>query len=453
MMKRTILSMVIATFAVTGFAQTMNIQTGNIITAVNTEQADEMTYSNGGTELTVLRKTFTVSDITKIYIDESKVEDNTVSISYSDASAQVVIAGNIASHLTTTIDGAHVNIVQDADVVDEITYTLTGSSTDGSFTMDGELKATVVLNGVNLTSNVGAAIDIENGKRINIVVADGTTNTFADYASGLQKACFFINGHAEFSGAGTLNLTGNAKHAYRSDEYTQLKKTFTGTINVLSSASDGLHIEQYLEMNNGTVVINNVTSDAIDVASTNDMTDEFNGQVFINGGSLMATASGEDVKVLKSDAAIAITSGTLKLTATGNGSKAIGTKGTLTVSGGRVEALSLGNIYHEDQTDEAKPNAIKATGIITISGGEVYSVSNNKAFNTDVASKGFVINGGTLMGIGPKASPSTTGSQACKTYSSQNIGAGSTVSFDGVSYIVPASYSCTKAYVLVSPGE
>ncbi|MBQ9669308.1 MAG: carbohydrate-binding domain-containing protein [Prevotella sp.] len=452
-MKRIILSLIIVCFAVAGFAQTMNIQTGQITTAVNAGQAGDMTYENAGTELTVLGKTFTVSDITRIYVDDSEVADNTVIISYDDDSAQVVIAGNIARHLTTTIEGAHVNIVQDADVVDEITYTLTGSSPNGSFTMDGDLKATVVLNGVSLTSEVGAAIDIEDGKRIDIVVADGTTNTFADYAAGLQKACFFVNGHAEFSGAGTLNLTGNAKHAYRSDEYTQLKKSFTGTINVLSSVSDGLHIEQYFEMNGGTVVISNVAGDAIDVAVTNDLTDEYNGQVFINGGTLTATSSGEDVKVLKSDGAIAITDGTLKLTATGNGSKAIGTKGTLTVSGGRVEAISLGGIYHEDQADEAKPNAVKATGVITISGGEVYSVSNNKAFNTDVASKGFVINGGSVMGIGPKTSVSATGTQTTKTYSKVNVTAGQTVTYNNVSYTVPSDYSCSNAYVLVSPGS
>ena len=452
-MKRIILSLIIVCFAVAGFAQTMNIQTGQITTAVNAGQAGDMTYENAGTEMTVLGKTFTVSDSTRIYVDDSEVADNTVIISYDDDSAQVVIAGNIARHLTTTIEGAHVNIVQDADVVDEITYTLTGSSPNGSFTMDGDLKATVVLNGVSLTSEVGAAIDIEDGKRIDIVVADGTTNTFADYAAGLQKACFFVNGHAEFSGAGTLNLTGNAKHAYRSDEYTQLKKSFTGTINVLSSVSDGLHIEQYFEMNGGTVVISNVAGDAIDVAVTNDLTDEYNGQVFINGGTLTATSSGEDVKVLKSDGAIAITDGTLKLTATGNGSKAIGTKGTLTVSGGRVEAISLGGIYHEDQADEAKPNAVKATGVITISGGEVYSVSNNKAFNTDVASKGFVINGGSVMGIGPKTSVSATGTQTTKTYSKVNVTAGQTVTYNNVSYTVPSDYSCSNAYVLVSPGS
>ena len=451
-MQNRISAILIAIFAACmAGAQTLNVTTGSVRTAFSASQTGDMVYTNSGTELTIQGKTFTVSSIDQMYVDQTTVTDNTVDISYNGATAQVVVAGNIAQHLTTTVDGAYVTIIQDENVVDEITYTLSGATTDGGFTMDGELKATVVLNGVSITSNRGAAINIKNGKRIDIVVADGTTNTFADYVAGAQKACFFVNGHPEFSGAGTVNVTGNAKHAYRSDEYTKLKKSFTGTINVLSSVGDGLHIEQYLEMNGGHIVVDNVEGDAIDVAATNDVTDEYNGQVFIKGGSITATASGQDVKVLKSDADMVISDGTLVLTATGAGSKAISVKGALTINGGRVEALSLGGVYHKDQTDEAKPNAVKATGVITITGGEVYAVANNKAFNTDVEVNGFFINGGTVMGIGTKASSSASGSQSRKSYTRVNIAKGQTVTYGNVSYTVPDSYSCSSAYVLVSP--
>lgn len=450
-MKRLLAITGIACSAAVSFAQTMNVQTANVTTAFKAAQTGDMVYSAGGTELTVCGKTFMVSDITRIYIDDSEVADNTVSVSYAGTTAQVVMAGNIAQYMTATVDGAHVTLVQSADVVDEITYTLSGAATDGSFTMDGELKATVVLNGVSLTSGRGAAVDIENGKRIDIVVTDGTKNTFADYALGTQKACFFVNGHAEFSGGGTVSLTGNAKHAYRSDEYTKLKKTFTGTINVVKAAADGLHVEQYLEMNGGNVVVDNVAGDGVDVSATTNVADEFNGQVFINGGMLTATTAADDVKALKSEADMTISGGTLKLTATGAGSKAIGTKGALSVSGGRVEALALGGVYAEGTTSEAKPNAVKATGVITISGGEFYAVSKNKAFNTDVVSGGFVINGGKLMGVGAKASASVSGTQAAAYYKGVNISGGQTLTYDGISYTVPAGYSCSGAYVLVSP--
>lgn len=451
MMKRLLAIAGIACSAAVSFAQTMNVQTANVTTAFKAALTGDMTYSGGGTELTVCGKTFKVSDIARIYIDDNEVADNTVSVSYAGTTAQVVMAGNIAQYMTVAVDGAHVTLEQSADVVDEITYTLTGTASDGSFTMDGKLKATVVLNGVNLTSGRGAAVDIKNGKRIDIVVADGTTNVFADYAQGAQKACFFVNGHAEFSGGGTVSLVGNAKHAYRSDEYTKLKKTFTGTINVQKAVGDGLHVEQYLEMNSGNVIVDHVGGDGIDVAATTNTADEFNGQAFINGGTLTITTAADDVKSLKSEMDMTINGGALKLTATGAGSKAIGTKGALNVNGGRVEALALGGVYAEGTTNEAKPNAVKAAGVITIGDGEFYAVSKNKAFNTDIASAGFVINGGKLMGVGAKASASVSGTQAAGYYKDVDVSGGQTLTYDGISYTVPTGYSCSGAYILVSP--
>jgi hypothetical protein len=91
-------------------------------------------------------------------------------------------------------------------LTDEVTYTLSGAAAKGSFYMDGEYKSTIALNGVNLTNPDSAAICIDNGKRINVVLTDGTSNTLVDGVGGTQKACFFINGHAEFKGSGAPNL-------------------------------------------------------------------------------------------------------------------------------------------------------------------------------------------------------------------------------------------------------
>lgn len=451
-MKRLLSTLVVITSATSLLAQGLTVKTPSVAYVFDAAQTGEMTYQNGGSELTIQGKTFPVADILSMTVGAATMADNTVAVDYSGASAQVTIAGNVARHLSVDVSGAHVRLVQDDQVTDEITYTLSGMSADGSFTMDGELKATVVLNGLTLTSGRGAPINIENGKRIDIVVADGTVNTFSDYASGAQKACFFVNGHPEFSGSGTVNLTGNARHAFRSDEYTKLKKSFTGTINVLRAVSDGLHVEQYLEMNGGNVVIDHVGGDAIDVAMTNDPTDIHNGSVFIRGGSITATTSAADVKTLKSDSAVTVSGGTLYLKATGDGSKALSSKQTLLVTGGRIEALSLGGVYMEDDPLlEAKPNAVKADGVITISGGVFYAVSNNKAFNTDVTTRGFLIDGGSVMGISPKANASVSGSQPSKTYTKVQVKAGATVSYNGLSYTVPSTYSCSSAYVLVSP--
>ena len=63
-------------------AQTLNVQVGNITYQFPASQTGEMTYTNGET-LTIMGKTFTISDISSMTIDDTKVTDNLVSIAYN----------------------------------------------------------------------------------------------------------------------------------------------------------------------------------------------------------------------------------------------------------------------------------------------------------------------------------------------------------------------------------
>lgn len=391
-------------FGLTAEAQTLNICEGNVTTAV-TASSDEMTYAASGTTLTVLGKTFQTSDIDLMYIDDSSVSDNTVGVTYNGTEAKVVVAGNVAKYLTVEVTGAHVAIIQSADLEDEITYTLQGSSTDGSFWMDGKLKASIVLNGLTLNCADSAAINIRDGKRISIQLVDGTTNTLTDGASGDQKACFAVKGHAEFKGGGTLNLTGNAKHAFASNEYCELKKT-VGAINILGAVKDGMNISQYLEMKGGTVTISGVGDDGIQVDMTDDDTDEQNGQVFIKGGTLNISVTAAAAKGLKCedslfvsggtvsitttgdgqydsddndvsgaacikvDASASITGGTLTLKSTGKGGKGLSSDADVTIDDGTLTVTTTGAQYVYNRLDTS-PKGIKADGNLTINGGTI----------------------------------------------------------------------------------
>lgn len=62
-------------------------------------------------------------------------QNNTISITYNDSIATVVVSDNIAQYITPTISGAHVSIAQSSDVPTEIIYTLSGTSNDGEFYM------------------------------------------------------------------------------------------------------------------------------------------------------------------------------------------------------------------------------------------------------------------------------------------------------------------------------
>ena len=149
-------------------AQTLNVKTGNVIYRFPAAQTGDMNYTDGSS-LTVMGKVFSLSDIESMTIDNSEVQANAVSISYDGTAATVTVAGNVAQYVTPTISGAHVSIEQtntgDIDG-DEITYTLSGTSTDGEFSLSGSYKCTVALAGVTLTNPSGAVINIANGKRI-----------------------------------------------------------------------------------------------------------------------------------------------------------------------------------------------------------------------------------------------------------------------------------------------
>ena len=430
-MKHYIIAMAALAAGTAAQAQTMNVYTGRVVTAV-TATPDDMTYTEGGTILNILGKEFAVSDIDSIVVSTDKVEDNTVLVRYDGSEAWVTVAGNVAKNLTTTVVGAYIGIMQDASLEKEITYTLEGSSDNGAFYMDGELKATIVLNGVTLTSKKGAAIDIDNGKRIAVKLAEGTVSTLADAADGKQKACFRVNGHTEFAEGGTLCITGNAKHAFFGDEYVELKKT-TGTIKVLASKKDAFNVNQYFLMKGGTVSATGVGDDGIQVSKTDDTDDELNGQVIIKGGKLnlditaeaakgikcddsLSVSGGEiyittsgngtydnddaDVKgsaCMKADASITVSGGTLTLKSTGAGGKGMSADGDINISGGTLSVTTTGQQYVYNNLDTS-PKGIKADGNVNISGGDIEVTATGGEGSEGIESKNIMtIDGGNIV--------------------------------------------------------
>ncbi len=302
--------------------QTMWVVTGDVKWAFTTAQLDTISYT-GGTAFTAQGKTFNIADVDEIYVDNTPVADNTVDVAYNGNTAQVIVAGNIAKNMTASVNGAHVVALQDANVADEITYTLAGSSTNGSFYQDGSLKITVRLNGVTLNNPDSAAINIRDGKRIAVELVEGTTSNLTDGTGGSQKGCFAVKGHTEFKGAGILNITGNSSHAFWGKEYVEIKKT-VGEINILGSKGDGFNINQYYLQNGGKVTVKNVADDGIQVSQETDDNDvvveeeENTGEVTLKDGTIDMTISSAGGKGIKAATNFIMLKGTLKMVQSGN---------------------------------------------------------------------------------------------------------------------------------------
>ena len=458
-MKKVCLIITALLLTIVAGAQTLNIEVGDVTYQFPAAQTGDMTYANGST-LTIMGKEFTISDITSMVVDKSEVVDNQVTVAYNGTSAKVTVAGNVAQYLTPVVSGAHVSIAQSDDLAEEVTYTLSGESTDGEFYMSGSYKATVELNGLTLTNTTpvksGAAVHIQNGKRIKVKVCNGTVNTLTDAASGSQKGCLYIKGHAEFAQKGTLNITGNVKHGIKTGEYFTLKNS---TINITKAVGDGINCAQYFQMTSGTITISGIGDDGIQcdidntttgsTGETTDHEDEDSGNVYLEGGditinvtadaakainaesdiratgaNISATTSGggvwdtDDKKTkssscLSADGNMIISGGTLVLTSTGAGGKGINVDGNFTATDGSVTINTSGNavvasstgtlsvVTSSQQLDrydsdyKSSPKGIKVDGAIVISDNAVINVTTTGAGGEGIESKSSIdITGG-----------------------------------------------------------
>ena len=400
-MKRlcTLLAAMTTAFSLT--AQTLTVTTGSGSTQIDASQTGTMTYSSSDGTLTINGTAYNVGDISKMTITESGSDissetSKTVSVVYSGSSASVTVSSDIAGYVSVSQSGAHVNIVQSDDLADEINYVLSGSSSDGEFYMEGSYKATIELNGLTLTNanpvTSGAAIHIQNGKRINIKVVEGTVNTLTDAANGSQKSCLYVKGHAEFKQKGTLNIEGNTSHAIKAGEYISIKNA---TINVTSAEGDGINCNEYFLMESGTVNISGTGDDGIQcdidgdssTGETTDHEDEDSGNIYLEGGTLTVKVTAADSKGIKAAGDLNISDGTINVTNTGQSSssgaaKAIKSEGAMTISGGNVTASSSS---HE---------AIESKSTLDISGGYVYASASDDAIN---AASHLTISGGYVM--------------------------------------------------------
>ena len=395
-MKKLLFSLAALLAAVAAQGQTLNVTTGNTVTdQYPASQTGVMTFGSSTTDtgrtLTILNKTYNMGEITSMYTDDTAVTDNQVSVVYNGSEALVTVAGNVARYVEVTVDGAKVYVNQtntDAVDNDEITYVLSGTSTDGQFALDGSYKCTLSLNNLTLTNQSGAAISIGNKKRIQISAKNGTTNTLADCANGSQKGCIYSKGQIQLQGKGTLNVAGYTAHAIKSGDYISVKNL---TLNITKAVKDGLNANKYMLIESGTITISGVGDDGMqsdfetDDATTGETTgheDENSANTYIEGGTLNITVTGTAAKSINVGGDMRISGGSLALTSTGAGGKCIKCDGALTITGGTITATASGSNYRSgSETTSAK--AIKSDGAMTITDGVVYAkASAHEAIET-----------------------------------------------------------------------
>ncbi|RJP62403.1 MAG: carbohydrate-binding domain-containing protein [Ignavibacteriales bacterium] len=338
---------------------------------------------------------YSLSEIDSISFDENS---DTVLINYNDSDVSVMNPFAYEG-VSVNVNGASVTIKAGEDAKN-VTYKLAGTTADGSFKVYSEKKFNLLLGGINITNTTGPAINIQAGKKISVVLADGTNNILTDgssYADSLvidsvtveeQDAAFFCEGSLIFSGNGalTVNGKGSLQHAICSDDLIQIDG---GNIIVTSAAKDGLNA------NDGIVI----TNGSLNITSNGDAIDGGEGYVDISGGEITTINSVSNTDGISCDSTITISNGTLNMTLSGDQSKGLKSGMDMILSGGSITINTTGNAVLETYGSGYNPSyctAIKSDSSIFINGGEITITSSGKGGKGISADSNVIITGGIV---------------------------------------------------------
>ena len=327
-----------------------------------------------------------------------------ITVTYSGSSATV--EGDYYGY--ASVSGGHVtvtNIGNDEDIV----YKLTGSTTNGSFTLTPSKKQAILLSGVSITNPSGAAINNQSGKRTYVVVEganylyDSSSAAYSTDANTDMKAVFFSEGQLVFSGSGTLTVEAKnkkEKSCIASDDYVRIMNSPTLKLTSSSTtAGHGIRGKEYVQLSGGTTDISSAASMKKGIISENYVLVE-NGthNIKITGGVGYDSEDGEykGTAGIKADNYFGMTGGTVTITNSGSGGKGIragsedfNSTGVIEdsfISGGSLTITTTGSESNDVSCKgikigwaEGTENRVTAhDGGITISGG-VIKVSSAKS--------------------------------------------------------------------------
>lgn len=337
-------------------------------------------------------------DVSNMFSDRDKEigydEENSTVIKLSDDS--------------TTCDSDAVQILGNTvTIIDEGTYILSGTLTDGMVIVDAEDtdKVQLVLDGVDITSAESAAIYVREADKVFITTASDSQNTLTNGGTYTAiddnniDAAIFSKSDLTLNGAGSLTITAKAGHGVVSkDDLVLTSRTYqidaashglsgkdsvriaSGSYTIVSG-KDGIHAENADDTSLGFVYLADGT---FDITSDGDGISAGNW-LQADGGVYTVKAGGGSENVQKSDGEWQFGPGqqTESTDTTEEDTvsmKAIKAAGELILKGGK---------YSLDSADDT----IHSNANITISDGEFTLASGDDGIHADSAT---TISGGTI---------------------------------------------------------
>ena len=149
--------------------------------------------------------------------------------------------------VTITVEGNDVTASHGS--TEGVCYVVTGTTSDGSLTIDGKTDYEVNLNGASITNKRSTALDLQSKMKAFIVLTGTNTLTDGTTADDSHKGALFGKGKLLFSGTGSLEVYGT----YNNGIHGKSNVVFDKGINVYvkSTANHGIKAGDDLYINGG----------------------------------------------------------------------------------------------------------------------------------------------------------------------------------------------------------
>lgn len=342
---------------------------------------------------------------------------NTVKIVYSGTAATVTTSN---SNILCTVNGAHVVVDMLTNTVSGVQINVSGQSSNGSLKIYGGNKFLLNLNGVELTSQIGPAINNQCKKRMFVNLAEGSVNTLEDvasysddpyYVSGSssssedRKGCLFSEGNLIFSGEGSLIVAGKQKHGIASDGYMYMRPGVT--IAVTEAAKNAIHIKGDDSDDIGIIIAGGLIYTLTESEAGKGLKTDYH--IEIQGGELDLNTTGAAIydsdekdtssaAGMKADGNITISGGNITIKSTGKGGKGINADGNFSMTGGNATIVTTGGKFVYTSSLTSSPKGVKADGKITIDNGvlDIYVVGVSDGSEGLESKSSITVNGGDI---------------------------------------------------------
>lgn len=302
------------------------------------------------------------------------------------------------------------------------TYIVSGSCKNGSIKVKKNIQdVTIVLNGLTLKSEDGAAVCVGKSSRVTLTAAAGTKNTLSDTEKNnsdnhtenenAENAVIKCKDGAQLTvnGGGEIIINASGKNGIKTggaEEDNASRLVLEGNLDI-TAVNDAVNAGGELIINSGTLKIS-AKDDALHSDTVLTV-----GQIGTDGPVISISACCEGLEAVS----VTVNSGTLEVTATDDCINAAnkelsGGEFSITINGGTLKMYT------------SSGDGFDSNGDITITGGFISLWSANSADNQPLDADGTVtVSGGTVIaGGGSGMGMKLTADQPCVIFSSGGTG-------------------------------